>query len=718
MRKILIIVAVIFGVAAFFYFDVYQLLTLEAIQARLEQFQTWREQAPVKAIGFYFLAYLIVAALSLPGAAILTLLGGALFGLWTGFLIVSFASSIGATIAFLMARYLLRDTVEQRFSKRLATINEGVERDGAFYLFALRLVPYFPFFVINIVMGLTRIRLLTFYWVSQVGMLAGTFVYVNAGTSLAKIKSLSDIASPGLLLAFTLLGLLPVISKKILDLVKAGRVYKGWRKPKSYDFNMVVIGAGAGGLVTAYIAAATKAKVALIESHKMGGDCLNYGCVPSKAIIKAAKVAHMMNTSEQYGLTANDATVDFKKVMQRVHEVIKLIEPHDSVERYESLGVDVVEGYARLVSPWAVNVRQADGTEKTLTARSIVLATGASPFVPNLPGIEKSGYLTSDTLWSKLQGREQIPQKFVVLGGGPIGCELAQAFARLGSKVTLVEMGNRLLSREDEDVSQIVMDTLVRDGVTVLTEQQAIGFTEASDQKILQLKATGDSAETELVYDEVLCAIGRSARLSGYGLEELGIESDRVLQTNQFLETKYPNIFGVGDLVGPYQLTHAAAHQAWYAAVNGLFGQFKKFKTDYSKLPWCTFVDPEVARVGLNQQEAKAQGIECQVIKYELSELDRAITEGHTQGFVKVLTKAKGDEILGVTIVAAHAGEMIAEFVLAMKKGAGLNAILGTIHAYPTWNEANKYAAGQWKKQNTPTKALALLKRFHSFRRS
>jgi dihydrolipoamide dehydrogenase len=589
-----------------------------------------------------------------------------------------------------------------------------VEREGAFYLFTLRLVPLFPFFVINLLMGLTRMRAATFYGVSQLGMLAGTIVYVNAGTQLAQISSLKGILSPGLIVSFVLLGIFPLVAKKIVDAVKARRVYARWadRKPARFDRNMVVIGAGAAGLVTSYIAAAVKAKVTLVESHKMGGDCLNYGCVPSKALIKTATLVRQMKHSTDYGVARADVTLDFAQVMERVARVVKDIEPHDSVERYQGLGVDVQIGRATIVDPWHVQITGDDGQVQTLSTKSIVVATGAQPFVPPLPGLQDVGYLTSDTLWAL---REQ-PRRLLVLGGGPIGCELAQSFARLGSEVTQVEMAPRIMIREDEEVSELVLKSLQADGVKVLTKHKALRCERDGDTKVLVVEADGQ--ETRLAFDQLLCAVGRSARLTGFGLEELGIPVQRTVQVNEYLETIYPNILAAGDVAGPYQFTHTAAHQAWYAAVNGLFGTFKKFKADYRVIPWCTFVDPEVARVGLNEQEAKEQGVAVEVTRYQLEELDRAIADSATHGWVKVLTVPGKDTILGVTIVGVHAGDLIAEYVLAMKHGLGLNKILGTIHTYPTLAEANKYAAGEWKRAHQPVALLNWVERFHAWRRA
>ena len=713
MKKIVLLL-IAAAIVAVFAFDLHSLLTLDSLKSRLEQFREFQAESPFMVAGVFFAAYVAVTAFSIPGAAVMTLAAGALFGLLQGLIIVSFASTIGATLAFIGARYLLRDSVQAKFGNRLKAINEGVEREGAFYLFTLRLVPVFPFFLINLLMGLTSMKAFTFFWVSQLGMLAGTVVYVNAGTELAKIDSLSGILSPGLILSFVLLGIFPLIAKKVTDKIKARKVYAKWNKPAKFDRNMVVIGAGAAGLVSSYIAAAVKAKVTLIEAHKMGGDCLNFGCVPSKALIKSAKLAHQMRHAENYGLHATTPSFSFKAVMARVHEIIKAIEPHDSVERYTSLGVDVIQGYAKIIDPWTVEVQHNSGETSRLTARSIVIAAGAEPVVPALPGIETSGYLTSDTLWDEFAKREELPKRLVVLGGGPIGSELSQAFARLGSNVTQVELGDRIMVREDPEISEMAMASMRADGVNILTQHKAVRFERKGDQKILIAEHQGQTVEIE--FDDVICAVGRKARLKGYGLEDIGVETNRTVVTNEYLETLYPNIFAAGDVAGPYQFTHVAAHQAWYASVNALFGHLKKFKADYSVIPWATFTDPEVARVGLNEQDAKEQGIAYEVTRYGIDDLDRAIADSEAHGVVKVLTVPGKDKILGVTIAGVHAGDLLAEFVLAMKHGLGLNKILGTIHTYPTLAEANKYAAGEWKRAHAPEKLLVWLGKYHAWR--
>jgi pyruvate/2-oxoglutarate dehydrogenase complex dihydrolipoamide dehydrogenase (E3) component/uncharacterized membrane protein YdjX (TVP38/TMEM64 family) len=709
VKKLAIIAVLAALVAAYFVFDLGQYLTIEGIKGLVASVQ---QENALAVIAGFFIIYVIVTAASFPGAAVLTLAAGALFGVIEGTVIVSFASTIGATLAFWSSRYVLRDSVEARFGERLKAINTGLERDGAFYLFSLRMIPVFPFFMVNLVMGLTRIRTLTYMWVSQLGMLLGTVVYVNAGTQLAQIDSLSGIASPAVLGSFVLLGIVPWIAKGIIGALKARKVYAGFTKPRKFDRNLVVIGAGSAGLVSALIGATVKAKVTLIEAHAMGGDCLNTGCVPSKAIIKSAKVAHQMRHADKYGLTPSDPEVPFKQVIARVMDAIKAIEPHDSVERYTGLGVDVVKGYAKIIDPWTVEIALNDGGSQRLTTRSIIIASGAEPVVPPIPGIEESGYLTSETMWQAFAQMDAAPQRVAVLGGGPIGCELSQALARLGSKVTQVEMADSLLGREDADVSALAKEVLEADGVTVLTSHKAVrieGRTQIAEH---------DGAEFEVPFDALIVAIGRKARLKGFGLEDIGVDVAKTVVTDEFLATKFPNIFAAGDVAGPYQFTHTASHQAWYASVNALFGTFRKFKADYRVIPAVTFLDPEVARVGLNEREAAEQGIAVEVTRYDLDDLDRAIAESETRGFVKVLTPAGGkDTVLGATIVGAHAGELLAEYVLAMKHGLGLNKILGTIHAYPTLVEANKFAAGNWKKAHKPESLLKWVERYHDWRR-
>lgn len=709
-RKILLMGVILALLGSFFVFDLGQYLSLDALKAQQATLNAQVSAQPLMAAGLFFLIYVAVTALSLPGAALMTLLGGALFGLGEGFLLVSFASTMGATLAMLSSRFLLRDWVQKRFGKRLASIDQGIEREGAFYLFALRLVPLFPFFLINLAMGLTRLPVRTFWWVSQLGMLPGTLVYVNAGRELGQLESLSGILSPGLIGAFVLLGIFPIIARKLLSLIQARRIYKGWIRPDTFDRNIVVVGAGSGGLVSAYIAAAVKAKVSLIEKHKMGGDCLNTGCVPSKALLRSAKFSAELSKADALGFRGASAQVDFPAVMERVQRVISDIEPHDSVERYTGLGVEVIHGEATITSPWTVEVNG-----RALSARNLIIAAGARPLVPNIPGIEQVQMYTSDTIWSL----RQQPRWMLVLGGGPIGCELAQAFQRLGSQVIQVELADRLLPREDADASAQILASLSNDGVDVRLQHKAERFELVDGEQRMVARRADTGEEVTIAFDCVLMALGRVANVSGYGVEELGltVRANGTLETDEYLATRFPNIYAVGDVTGPYQFTHVAAHQAWYAAVNSLFSGFKRFKVDYRVIPYCTFTAPEVARVGLSETEATAQGVAYEVTRYPIDDLDRAIADEAAHGFVKVLTEPGKDRILGVSIVGEHAGELLAEYVLAMKHNLGLNKILGTTHSYPTMAEANKYAAGEWKRAHAPQTLLRWVEKFHNWRR-
>ncbi len=708
----MLLVACVFALK---HFHLDQYLTLETLRAQQEALKSYHDARPGMMIGAYLIVYIICAALSVPGATILTLGGGAIFGFWMGTLIVSFGSTIGATLAFAGSRLLFRDWVQGKFSERLSTINEGIKKEGAFYLFTLRLVPAFPFFLVNLVMGLTPITITTFYWVSQLGMLAGTMAFVYAGTRLSLIQSVRGILSPQLLLSFAIIGVLPLLSKTAIGYYRSKKYVRRFSRPKHFDYNLVAIGGGSAGLVSTYIGAAVKAKVALIEKHRMGGDCLNTGCVPSKALIRSAKILSYIRRSQEFGLPPIDVSVgkqlDFSKVMERVKRVISKVEPHDSTERYTKLGVDCFQGEAKIVSPYEIEINSPDGLKK-ITTKNIIVATGAKPLVPPIPGLDQIRYLTSDNLWEIAK----LPKRLLILGGGSIGCELAQAFSRFGAQVILVEMASRILIREDHDVSEFVQKKFIHEGVQVLTSHKAKYFGKDGQKNWLICEFNG--TEVRIEFDEVLLALGRKANVSGFGLEELGIEiSPRgTIVADSFLRTKYPNIYVCGDVTGPYQFTHAAAHQAWFASVNALFSPFKKFKVDYRVIPWTTFTDPEVARVGLSENEANERNIPYEVTKYGIDDLDRAIAEEEDHGFVKILTTPGRDHIMGVTIVGHHAGDIIAEYVAAMKHGFGLNKILGTIHVYPTLSEANKYAAGNWKKAHAPRRALDLLEKFHRWR--
>lgn len=708
LGRIVIILLISAVVVAYVLFDVGQYLTLDYLKSQQHEFITFYQKNQLLTIGTYFGIYVLVTAVSLPGAAIMTLAGGAVFGVATGTVIVSFASTIGATLAFLVSRLLLRNFIQRRFHEKLIAINDGIQKDGAFYLFTLRLIPIFPFFVINLAMGVTPIRTLQFFLVSQIGMLPGTIVYVNAGSQIASINSLGGILSPGLLFSFALLGIFPLIAKKFVEYLKSRKYLRQYLKPGKFDYNMVVIGAGSAGLVTSYIASTVKAKVALIEKNKMGGDCLNTGCVPSKALIRSAKVLNYIRRAKEFGFSQASAKFNFSDVMKRVQRVISKVEPHDSVARYTELGVECINGAARIITPYEVRVNG-----RSLITQNIVIATGARPFVPDIDGLDMVDYLTSDTIWNL----QKKPNNLVVLGGGPIGSELAQSFQRLGCQVTIVEKNASVLSREDEDVSAIVKKNFAKEGIRLYTNHTAKKVVVDANKKYLLCEHNEKMVSIE--FDEILIALGRKANIEGFGAEDIKIHMTPhgTIETDEYLRTNFPNIYACGDVVGPYQFTHVASHQAWYAAVNALFKPFKKFKVNYSIIPWATFTDPEVARVGINEKEAIENGVKYEVTTYGIDDLDRAIADEEDNGMVKVLTVPGKDTILGVTIVGPHAGDLIAEFVTAMSHDIGLNKILGTIHIYPTLTEANKYVAGNWKKAHKPEAILKFLQWFHRWRR-
>lgn len=710
MSKLKLILALVFVAAltAYFTLDLGRFLTLSYVQSQLSAIGGYADENFFSAAGIYFLVYVAITALSIPGAAVATLVGGAIFGLGWGTLLVSFASTIGATLAFMTSRLLLRDWVQSRFGNSLKAINAGVEKDGAFYLFSLRMVPVFPFFLVNLLMGLTPIKVMPYFFVSQIGMLLGTAVYVNAGAELGQIESLSGLVSLPIVLSFALLGLLPWITKGILRFFRRKSVPVRFTKPRRFEANVVVIGAGSAGLVSSIIAAGAKAKVILIEKHRMGGDCLNTGCVPSKAIIRSARIADYIKRAADFGIDNATGNVNFPKVMERIQSVVKAIEPHDSIERYTSLGVECVAGEAMITSPWTVQVG-----ERTITTRAIVIATGARPFVPPIPGLDQVDFLTSDTLWEL----RELPKRLLVLGGGPIGCELAQSFARLGSQVTVVDQAPRIMPREDEDVAQLVMERFDREGVQVLPGHKAVSFTRNENGGVLNVES--ESAVVALPFDKVLIAIGRKANVEGFGLEDLKLPLNKngTIEVDEYLQTAYPNIYACGDVAGPYQFTHMASYQAWFAVLNSLLGGLKKFRIHYKVVPWATFTDPEVARVGLSEQEARERGIKYDLTRYGIDDLDRAIADGEAHGFVKVLTQPGSDRILGATIVGYHAGELLTEFVLAMTHGLGLKKIAGTTHIYPTLSEANRFTANAWRSARIPANLLPWAERFFRWRR-
>lgn len=695
------------GFGLFFYVGGPDYLSLSFLKSQLKAAQTLWDSSPVFLASLYMAVYVFVTALSLPGAAVMTLFGGAVFGLFWGTLIVSFASTFGATLSFLVARFFIHDWVKSKFRNRYDRIKQEFDRNGGFYIFSVRLVPLIPFFVANLIFGLTPVRVSTYYLASQIGMLPGTLVYVNAGRQLGQLQGVSGILSPSLIGAFLALALLPWLSKIILGFLRKRRVFSKFKRPKKFDYQVVVIGAGSAGLVAANLIATLKGKVALVEKHKMGGDCLNTGCVPSKTLIRSARLAHEMKNAHRYGLKGVDDKVDFPQVMKRVREVIHKIEPHDSVERYESLGVDCFQGEAQILSPFEIQV----GSQK-LTTRQIIVATGARPRRASFPGIEQVRVLDSNSIWSL----EELPSRLLVLGGGAIGCELAQSFARLGSQVTLLERADRLLVKEEKEVSRLIESEFKEEGLSLYLNAHVLSFDVKEGQSRCLVEAAGEKKHLE--FDFVLMALGREPNVAGFGLENLDIalRKNKTIETNEFLQTNIPNIWACGDVTGPYQFTHAAGQQGSVAALNALFAPFKKWRWETQRMPWVTFTDPEVAHMGETKESAQQKKLDFEVVDFPMERSDRALAEGSSAGFVQVLVAKGKDQILGVSIVGPHAGEMLAEFSAIVKAGKGLNHLISLIHPYPTLSEANKSAALAWKKAQTPKWVLNFLERVNKWR--
>lgn len=708
-KKLIVVALLALAVLSYITLDLDQYLTLEYAQSQLSGIQDYKNENFAQTALIYFVGYVIATSLSIPGAILITLLGGAIFGVFWGTLLVSFASSIGATMAFLASRFLLRDWVQSKFGLYLDRLNKGIERDGSFYLFSIRMVPLFPFFVVNLLMGLTAIKTRAFYVASQLGMFIGTIVYVNAGSELSQITSVSGLVSAPVLFSLVLLGIFPLIAKLILNAVQRNKGMKKFSKPKRFDANIVVVGAGSAGLVASLIGAGAKAKVILVEKHKMGGDCLNTGCVPSKSIIRSGRIMSYIRRAQEYGIDEGSGQVNFPAVMERVQSVIKTIEPHDSVERFTSLGVEVELGEATIESPYEVTVN-----DRTITTRSIIIATGARPLVPPISGLDEIDYLTSDTIWSL----RELPKRLLVVGGGPIGCELAQAFSNLGSQVTQVDMADRIMAREDAEVSSLVAQAFERQGIRMLTGHKLSRFGKDTAGDYMEAEHDGETVRVE--FDKVLLAIGRKANVEGFGLEELDVAltEQGTIQVNEFLQTSLPNIFACGDVAGPYQFTHMASFQAWFASLNAMLGGLWRSRINYRVVPWATFTDPEVARVGLSESEAKQKCIDYEVTRYEMDHHDRSLADGEAHGFIKVLTVPGKDKILGVTIVGHHAGELIGEFVFAMTHGMGLKKISAVTHIYPTLLEANKFAANAWRNERLPEKYFPYLEKFFAWRRN
>jgi len=470
-----------------------------------------------------------------------------------------------------------------------------------------------------------------------------------------------------------------------------------WVNPEPTGrYNIVVIGAGTAGLITAVVAASLGAKVALIEQHLMGGDCLNVGCVPSKGVIRAARAWADLRRATDFGLhVPPGVTYDFGAVMARMRKLRARISANDSAQRYAKLGVDVYLGSGRFTGPTTVQVEGPSG-HRTLTFVKAAVCTGARASAPPIPGLQETGYLTNETVFSLTE----LPRRLGVIGAGPIGCELAQSFARFGSQVSLIEAMHGIMPNEDRDAAEIVEQQMIRDGVTLLCCGKDLRVQKSDGGKRLIVDSHG--RHYDVTVDDILVGTGRTPNVDGIGLEAAGVEYDKHgITVNARLQTTNPSIYAAGDVCSRYKFTHAADAMAQIVIQNALFPH--PFGLGYASvdslvMPWCTFTEPEVAHVGMYEKEAQEKGLDVETYTYKLDEVDRAILDGEDEGFARVHIQKGTEKILGATIVAAHAGEMISEFSVAMKTGAGAKAIAGTIHPYPTQAEVNKKVINLWRK--------------------
>lgn len=706
LTRWLIVLFFVVATICFFWFDLEQYLTLEMIQAKSGALRDQVQAHPWWAGSVFFAAYVALTVMSFPGTVVLTLLAGALFGLVGGTLMVSFASNIGALFAMLISRFLLRDWIQRRFAKQIASINRGLERDGAFYLFSLRLIPLVPFVLLNPALGLTRVSMWTFWWTTQAGMLPGHAIYVGAGRQLARIREISDILSPSLIGTLALLAIFPLAATKLLTLYKARKVYSGWQKPKSFEHNLVVIGGGSGGLTAARIAASMKARVALVERERLGGAALHSGSVPARALMRAANLHHTLRQGGTLGIRMH-TEVDFAEVMRQVRRTLDEAQGQVTAESSKTAGLEMVRGSAQLTSPWSVQVGN-----RTLCSRAIVIATGSHAIIPPIPGLEEVEPLTCENVWDL----QQRPERLLVMGGEANACELAQAFQRLGCQVTLVVEGDMLLASAEPEARQAVTDALCADGVQVLLKVSPQRFEVAESER--RLVCSIDEQNRFLAFDQVLLALGREAHLHDLGLEKLKLSTreDGSLEVDEYLATRYPNIYAVGAVTGPDSSFQSAKHHAWYAAANGLFSGFRRFMVSDRVVPRVAFTSPEIASVGLTEAQAKLAELEYEVTMLDLDSLEAAQMSIGNSGFLKVLTERGRDRIIGVTLVGDGASETLAVFVLAMKHKLGLNKLRRTVHINPTLAEASLAVAEAWRRAHTAKRSQTWAARLHRWR--
>ncbi|MBA3536096.1 MAG: FAD-dependent oxidoreductase [Tatlockia sp.] len=663
-------------------------LTFTSLRENRATLISWTKEHFFMAALLYMSCYTLAVAASVPGAVFLTLAGGFLFGVVFGTVFVIVSATLGATALFFAVRTSFGDWLAKSALSWLGRMREGFQQNAFSYLLMLRLVPLFPFWVVNIVPALLGVDAKTFIITTFFGILPGSIVYVMVGNGLSHVFEANQ--TPNLGIIFDIKVLLPLLALAALSFIpilyKRVNPKEQKKNPKTNQIkcDLSIIGAGAGGLSVAAVAAQLGLKVVLLESGKMGGDCLNYGCVPSKSLLAAGKIAYQLRHAAQFGISSKGLEIDFKKVMQQVHAVIKVLAKNDSVERFESLGVQVIKAVARFSG---VNTLVAQ--DRVIEARRIVIATGSSPFKPPIPGLEDTPYLTNETIFNLTEQ----PKHLIVIGGGPIGCELAQAFSMLGSKITLIE-GFNLLPKDDVDCVAILRAQLKAMGIIIHEQAKVLGVEPHAHGGI---KVSINQAGEKLAIrgSHLLIATGRRANVENLDLEKAGIVySNKGIEVNSRLQTSNRRVYALGDVVGPYQFTHMATYQAGIVLRNIAFKI--PAKVDYRAIPWVTYTLPEIAHVGLLAEEALKHA-DIQFTEWSFLENDRAQTEHSLEGKIKIISDKKG-RVLGVTIVGAHAGELILPWVIAIREKRTLRSFTDAVSPYPTLSEISKRVAGEFYK--------------------
>ncbi len=661
-------------------------------------------------------AYAVLTVAMIPGSA-LTIGSGLIFGFWKGFAVVTVGANLGALGAFLLARTLFRERAEAlaRGQKTFRAVDSAIAREGFRIVLLLRLSPVFPFTVLNVLLGVTGISAASYVLANLIGMLPGTLMFVYLGTlgeAAAGTQSLGQtvLRIVGLAATVVVTVVITRIARRALKAAsldgganpgvapEAAPVGAGAKtipgdaydqallasvKPTAHvnpipqdRYNLVVIGAGTAGLVTAAGGAGLGAKVALIEKHMFGGDCLNVGCVPSKGIIRAGRAAAAVREAGAFGIRlAGEPRIDFAATMERMRRLRAGIAPHDSVKRFSELGIDVYLGEGRFTGPDEIEV----GGNK-LRFQAAVIATGARATFPRIPGIEEVEPLTNENVFTLTE----LPRSLILLGAGAIGCEMAQTFRRLGSEVTIVIRGNRIMTREDPDAALIVQRKFEQEGIRVLTGSAIKRAEKRGGKKVIVIERDGSEESVEA--DQILIGMGRAPNVEGLGLSAAGIAyGTEGVTVDANMRTTNPRVFAAGDICSRLKFTHAADAQARIVLRNALF--FGRARATDLVIPWCTYTDPEIAHVGCYEKEARDRGLAVTTFTVPLEDVDRAILDGETEGFGRIHLKSGTDRILGATVVASHAGDMIGELTMAIQNGLGAGKLASVIHPYPTQGE-------------------------------